>query len=197
MMSNRRKTFWLLIALVVLGCSTVNATVEKGTSPTFFEPSSTLTQTASATDTPSATHTEAPSPNVTSTPLPYTMLEIEKSSGDLASVLYTEAQKAQSMGRRPYIQIVADWCPACRALLKSMKDERMIAAYRGTYILLADIDVWRGQLPDVDIFVSGVPAIYELTYAGTPTGRLITGAAWGENTPENMAPPLDEFFHPE
>lgn len=31
---------------------------------------------------------------------------------------------------------------------------------------------------------------------GRPTGQTITGAARGENTPENMAPPLEQFFAP-
>jgi hypothetical protein len=155
------------------------------------------TQTPESTATPSLAPTIADSPTPSPTLPPYTMMEIEESEEKLASILFRECQNAQKIGQAPYIQIVADWCPSCRALKRSMKDERMIAAYRGTYILLADIDVWQNQLPKVGIYVTGVPSIFELTYEGKPTGRFITGAAWGENTPENMAPPLDEFFHPD
>jgi hypothetical protein len=29
---------------------------------------------------------------------------------------------------------------------------------------------------------------------GITTGRMITGAAWGEDIPENIAPPMKTFF---
>jgi hypothetical protein len=42
------------------------------------------------------------------------------------------------------------------------------------------------------------PAITEtltqLMLGGLPTGRVLTGAAWGEDVVENMAPVLGEFF---
>jgi hypothetical protein len=42
--------------------------------------------------------------------------------------------------------------------------------------------------------VPGIPAFYELGEDGKPTGRMITGAAWGEDIPENIAPPMKAFF---
>ncbi len=181
-----------IICLAVFGCSSIFPAVAPAPSPA---PTELPTQTLESTATPSLTPTITESPTPSPTSLPYTMVEIEESDEKLGSILLRECQNAQRIGQAPYIQIVADWCPSCRALKRSMKDERMIAAYRGTYILLADIDIWRNQLPKVGLYVTGVPSIYELDYEGKPTGRFITGAAWGENTPENMAPPLDEFFH--
>jgi thioredoxin-like negative regulator of GroEL len=125
------------------------------------------------------------------------MVELENTSESLSSVVYRESQNAERLGPAPYIQCTADWCPSCRALKRNMKDERMVAAYRGTYIILVDVDIWLDRLPSVGLYVTGIPSIYELTYEGKPTGRFITGAAWDENTPENMAPVLDAFFHPD
>jgi|WetSurMetagenome_2_1015567.scaffolds.fasta_scaffold387274_1 hypothetical protein len=183
--------------LLVVGCSSILGAIEPAKTQNFIESPSTADLIKPVTDPPTVTSTDPPSPSITPTQLPYTMIEIKNKTGGLASVLFREAQRAEELGQAPYIQIFADWCPSCRALIKGMKDERMIEAYRGTYIILANIDIWQYQFPKVGIYVNGVPAIYELTNEGKPTGRFITGAAWDENTIENMAPPLDQFFHPE
>jgi hypothetical protein len=35
---------------------------------------------------------------------------------------------------------------------------------------------------------------FKLDASGKPTGDRIDGGAWGDNVPENMAPPLKAFF---
>jgi hypothetical protein len=189
------------LSIIVMGCSTLYGSMAPSETPTATIPADTVepaaqsmpTSTASPTDTPSPTPDPSPSP----TALPYTMVELENTSESLSSVVYRESQNAERLGQAPYIQCTADWCPSCRALKRNMKDERMIAAYRGTYIILVDVDIWLDRLPSVGWYVTGIPSIYELTYEGQPTGRFITGAAWDDNTPENMAPVLDAFFHPD
>jgi len=188
------KIVTVILCFMVFGCSAFSHSVEPAIPPTQAEiPTDTLEWTKTWTISPTITESASPTP----TRLPYTMVDIDDTGEDLASILLTEARNAEALSQVPYIQIYADWCPSCRALERSMKDERMMDAYRGTYIMLVDIDVWRDSLPAIGVYVTGVPAIYELTYEGKPTGRFITGAAWEENIPENMAPPLDEFFHPD
>ncbi len=188
------KKYWMgLGGFFLFGCSVLSRAGQPAATPARSEyPADTKEPAREWTMTSTMTESVTPAPTAS----PYIMVELTETREDLSSIVLREAQNAETLGRVPYLQIVADWCPACRALKRSMKDERMIDAYRGTYILLADIDIWRDQLPKIGIYVPGVPAIYELTDEGKPTGRSITGAAWGENTPENMAPPLDEFFHP-
>jgi hypothetical protein len=70
----------------------------------------------------------------------------------------------------------------------------MIEAFRGTYIIRLDIDEWINDLPGSGFRVIGVPTFFEVDGSGTPTGRILTGAAWGEDIPENMAPCLQDFF---
>jgi hypothetical protein len=199
-MDHKPKIVFLLSLVVILGCATLDGTLTAVQTPTAMEQRDahegaiTITPTPTATQTP--TRTAVHSPTSSSTQPPYSMVELEKSSEELSSLLYEKAQQAERLGRAPYIQCTADWCPSCRALERSMNDERMIAAYSGTYIILVDVDIWLDRLPSVGLYVTGVPSIYELTYEGKPTGRFITGAAWGDNIPENMAPPLDAFFHP-
>jgi len=38
-------------------------------------------------------------------------------------------------------------------------------------------------------------ALYEIDAYGKPTCRMVTGAAWGEDTPENIAPLMEESFN--
>ncbi len=182
-----------LAVFSLFGCSTLSLVVNPATPPRATDTAQPATATLSPTAT--STDTETPTPTPVPTELPYTMVEI-KGGEKLADVLFRECQNAKALGRTPYIQFYASWCQACRELRRAMDDERMIHAFRGTYIILADIDTWDHQLPSVGLYVTGVPSIYELTFEGKPTGRFITGAAWEDNDPESMAPPLDKFFHP-
>jgi len=127
-------------------------------------------------------------------PEKFTIVRIEKGKGKLEDILQVEAQKAVDMGRYPYVEFYADWCPPCKALKESLSDERMIAAFEGTYIIRLDLDEWENKLSGTGFHVVGIPAFYEIDAEGKPTGRMITGGAWGEDVPENIAPPMKEFF---
>ncbi|MBN1428975.1 MAG: hypothetical protein JXB07_11365 [Anaerolineae bacterium] len=127
----------------------------------------------------------------------FTLVRLEPSDGYLGDLLKVEAQKAQEAKQTPYVEFDADWCPPCRALSVSLSDERMIDAFEGTYIIRLDFDQWESALPKADFYVAGIPAFFEIDAEGKPTGRTITGAAWGEDIPENMAPPLKAFFRGE
>ena len=71
----------------------------------------------------------------------------------------------------------------------------MLDAFRGTYVMKVDIDDWDAkQLRDAGLSVRGVPAFFRLQDDGRPNGRTITSSVWGDDIPENMAPPLKSFF---
>lgn len=72
----------------------------------------------------------------------------------------------------------------------------MTDAFQGTYIIRLNVDVWGwgDELSPLGFDVWGIPIWYALDDQGMPTGETIDGNAWGPNTPENMAPPLKEFF---
>ena len=69
----------------------------------------------------------------------------------------------------------------------------MVAAFDGVYLIRLNADKWGwgGNGFDFD----GIPVFFKLDSQGQPNGEVIDGSAWGDNIPENMAPPLDEFFH--
>lgn len=124
----------------------------------------------------------------------FTLVQLKRSDATLDSILKAEVQKAKEQGRHPYVEFYADWCPPCIALRKSLSDERMVNAFSGTYIIQLDLDEWENELPEAGFDVPGIPIFFELDQDGNPTGRTISGGAWGEDIPENMAPPLKEFF---
>lgn len=111
----------------------------------------------------------------------------------LLAALETEVTKAKSQGLQPFAEVWAGWCGPCKAIKASLGEPVMVKAFKGTYIIQLDGDV-------VDLNGTGmsngvIPVFYELDDSGKPTGREINGGAWGDNVPENMAPPLDAFFH--
>jgi thiol-disulfide isomerase/thioredoxin len=127
-------------------------------------------------------------------PASFTLIVLHPSQGKLSSLLTTHADLAAQLERKPFVEFSAEWCPPCKALAASLPDPRMVEAFRGTYIIRLDLDEWKSQLGRSGFAVPGVPAFYELDEAGRPSGRMITGGAWGEDIPENMAPPLKAFF---
>ena len=124
----------------------------------------------------------------------FSVERVGKTTEALAGILQVEARKAADMGRHPYVEFYADWCPPCKAIQANLGDQRMIDAFTGTYIIKLDLDYWKPKLASTGFDVSGIPAFYEIDVHGNPTGRMITGAAWGEDTPENIAPPMKRFF---
>ncbi len=125
----------------------------------------------------------------------FTLVRLDYGDASLNQLLIAEIQKAREQGRRPYVEFYADWCGPCNSLRENLGDERMVDAFAGTYIIQLDIDEWKGELSGTGFSVPGIPIFFEVNEKGEPTGRIITGGAWGEDIPENMAPPLKEFFH--
>ncbi len=127
----------------------------------------------------------------------FTIVRLNYSDTPLDRLLKSEVQKAKDQGRSPYVEFYADWCPPCNALRENLGDERMVDAFTGTYIIQLNLDEWKRELSGAGFAVPGIPMFFELDAEGKPTGRIISGGAWGEDIPENMAPPLKEFFHAE
>lgn len=116
---------------------------------------------------------------------------------EMADVLREHAQAAYSMGLIPYVEFTARWCPGCEAIRKSLRDENalMVDAFQGVYLIRMDVDTWYPDEWGDDVFkFEFIPIIFRVDAEGKPTGAKIGGDAWGENIPENMAPPLKEFF---
>lgn len=123
--------------------------------------------------------------------------EIDPSQGTLAELLQEHAARAQDFGLKAYVKFTASWCPACQAIEEALADENelMLDAFRGTYIIPIDVDIWpESEQEEAGFSIEFIPIYFEIDENGRPTGDTIGGDAWGENIPENMAPPLKEFF---
>jgi thiol:disulfide interchange protein len=115
-------------------------------------------------------------------------------NGALPSQLAAAATKAKADGKRPFVEISAQWCHSCKDLHAAMSDPRMVDAFNGTHIVELDIDAWRDELAGVGLDVTSVPTFFELGEDGRPTGRKLVGDAWSKDVPSSMAPPLKTFF---
>ncbi|MCX4240250.1 TlpA family protein disulfide reductase [Paraliomyxa miuraensis] len=115
--------------------------------------------------------------------------------GELPGLLAEHAALAKQANLAPFVELWAEWCPPCKKLEAAMGDPRIEKAFAGVYLIRLDSDQWSGKLEGTGLDASAIPVFFELDAQGKVTGRKIDGGAWGEDVPENMAPPLDAFFH--
>jgi hypothetical protein len=67
-------------------------------------------------------------------------------------------------------------------------------AFDGVYLIGLDVDKWGWGVAGTGYGADSIPIFYAVGGDARPTGRVIDGNAWGDNIPENMAPPLKNFF---
>ena len=124
----------------------------------------------------------------------FSIKEILPGRASLAEEIKSEMASAQSMGRQPHVYVMASWCEPCRALVALLGDLIVSAVFKGTHIVMLDVELWGDQFEKLNIRPSSVPFITELGPDGRSTGRSIDGGAWDENTPENLARALGPYF---
>lgn len=148
------------------------------------------------TDTPFPVATSALEATAFAPASDFTLVRIYPKDGDLRAQLAAEAKKAQALGQAPFLEFDATWCPPCQAITSSLaeRNELMLKAYQGIYLIHADVDEWGWHNPQFSF--DGIPVFYRLDQDGKPTGDTVNGGAWGADIPENIAPVLDKFFHP-
>lgn len=114
----------------------------------------------------------------------------------LADALAAFTRDAKAAGLRPFAYLHASWCGPCKAIEKThAADAQMTDAFKGTAIALIDIDAADPKaLSGQGLETQAIPAFFRLDAGGKSTGDKIDGGAWGDNVPENMAPPLKAFF---
>lgn len=112
----------------------------------------------------------------------------------LAAQVREHANAAESQGLRPFLEFGAMWCPPSRMFGEIVDEPRMQAALAGIYLIRAEIDDFSSDPFARQLNAVSVPVFYELDAEGQPTGRTITGAAWGEDTIENMSQTMSRFF---
>ena len=191
-----KKRFWIVILPVaLLACNAL-----------FPKQESTSDQKVVSTTSSEETPPPEPTNSLQSDPTKslegdgFIIVRLHPADGDLQAMLKTEAQKAISQGLMPVVEFDATWCPPCQAIDAALKEknELMVKAYDGTYIIKLDVDEWEWDDGRIQNFAfDAIPVYFKLDANGEQTGEVIDGGAWGDNIPENMAPPMDKFFHGE
>ncbi len=179
---------FLLFALLVCGGLAVFTMVARTNQVIVQPPARVASDEASGWSSMPKEYYASPAPDR------FTREHLVPADGSLPELLNREAAEAKAAGRTPYVEFGLSNAQPCRDLDESLSDERMIDAFAGTHIVHLDIRDWGNRPPGTEFRVDAVPAFFEIDDEGRPTGRSIDGNAWGENVPENMAPPLKDFF---
>ena len=124
----------------------------------------------------------------------FAQIELAPTQGDLMPLLRDHASIARARGLVPYVEFYADWCRPCKALAAQMDDPLIVEACKGTYLIKLNFDDWKEKLADTGFTPREIPMFYALDAAGRPTGRKLSGDAWGRATPSSMAKALGPFF---
>ncbi len=112
---------------------------------------------------------------------------------DFEDFLQAEVSRARQNGLQPYVFFYSDGCRPSRILQESLGHPLLAAALRGAYLIQVDADRWYREAEAAGFSIYLIPLIYRLDERARPQER-IDGGAWGEDTPENMAQTLKEFF---
>jgi thiol-disulfide isomerase/thioredoxin len=157
---------------------------------------------AAATALPLATSVAEPTSRTEATAFAprqdFTLIRVYAKDGDLHSLLAAEVKKAQARGQVPFVEFDAGWCSSCQAITASLAagNELTLNAYRGVYLIHADVDEWGWDNSGAGFpVVKAIPIFFALNGNDAP-GAVIDGGAWGADIPENFAPVLTRFFHP-
>jgi hypothetical protein len=160
-------------------------------------PTATATNTQSPTPTSSPTVTPIPG---TPTPLPpeYTLIQVYHYNGPILEQLAGEVAKAEVLGQIPILEFSAGWCPGCITIATSLeeKDKYMVKAFKGVYLIQANVDSWHWEeMNKLGFKFEVIPVFFKLNAEGKPTGERFDGRDFTSDSIFSMARDLDKFFH--
>ena len=122
-------------------------------------------------------------------------VKLSATSQGLQSLVKAEVAKARGRRLKPIVYVGAGWCEPCRAIHAHQRDPRMVDAFKGTYVIELDMDDWgAGDMGALGYETKAIPVFMVVGDDASARGPKIDGGAWGDNIPENMAPPLKRFF---
>jgi thiol:disulfide interchange protein len=102
--------------------------------------------------------------------------------------------EAFGQNRKPVLCFHADWCGASVKFKASLSDPRMREALNDAALIIidSDMDMDQDKLSE-KYHIRHVPTFIRINRDGSVI-KAITGAEWGEDTTENMAPVMKRFL---
>jgi thiol-disulfide isomerase/thioredoxin len=190
-------------ALLLLGCALVASSCSREVGPATEapalrpEPPRTPAEAPHAVPSPTPLTSAAPVASAAPAeppPRPFVLVELGPTQGDLQPLLREHAEKARARGLKPFVEFYADWCRPCKLLASLMNDPFIVEAFTGTYVLKLNFDDWQDKLAEAGFQPREIPMFYALDARGQPTGRKLSGDAWGKANAESMSKVLGPFF---
>jgi len=129
-----------------------------------------------------------------SPPDPFNVVEVHPDSGNLRDLLREHSRRAEALNLKPFVELTADWCEPCQRLHQGMSEAKMVEAFRGTYIIRVDTDLWGKDVGLAGMRSRSIPAFHALSPSGLAVGRSIDGESWTDTTSEVISPILGRFF---
>jgi hypothetical protein len=121
----------------------------------------------------------------------FSVVDIEPGRGTFRDQVLIQLKRAAAIGQTPYIELTADWCEPCQVLHKALRDTAVMRAFRGTYIMRANVDQWHQVTGKPEM--NGIPEFILVDSAGRWTNRRWIGSP---TKPREIAAAFDGFFHP-
>lgn len=114
----------------------------------------------------------------------------ENNTDSISTILNNTINK----GKTPILFFTASWCKPCKEFKESTKYEMVANALKDATIIM--IDVNKDQPKNgyaLDYGARAIPTFIIVDKDGTAM-NTITGAAWANNTPDNIAPAMEDFL---
>jgi hypothetical protein len=75
-----------------------------------------------------------------------------------------------------------------------MRAPRVIGAFRGTYLIRLDPNVWQEAIDEAGLYDGSIPMFVPLDSAGRATGWHLGAEDLSDDSPETLAAAFEAFF---
>lgn len=105
--------------------------------------------------------------------------------------------KTIEANKTPILFFTAGWCKPCKEFKASMKYDQVAQSLKDATMIIVDVDKDKKKESHAsDYGVRAIPTFIIVDKKGNAI-NTITGAAWAENTPNNIAKAMEEFLDKE